>query len=340
MNKPLYRLSKQEEFRKAGPLDLIEVAGAPHQHPLYIPKLVLEEFVTAVMNNEFCHISGPTGTAKTAMIEALNLEPENWRALCAALGYPVKPLKLYPIPMPVFETPGELLVRRALSNGSTLDEKSVLVRSVEDALRHRATHVTVIWCKELGRVHSTSVQGGLLDLITKGDIILPDGSRLDGSSIAWIADSNYQAEADATHTLVVLDVAVKRRFTVNITMNYLSAEQEGMVLREIVRKLKPRGFQKTDDELIEKVVKLGHAVRRQHEEGNLQSAPPPTISGYLAFLRLSVALRHLSLQQIAMATLLGHCSREDSKQAAAVLNEVFGLQVLDAEDPAMGVNLF
>jgi hypothetical protein len=55
---------------------------------------------------------------------------------------------------------------------------------------------------------------------------------------------------------------------------------------------------------------------------------------------MAIRLRHQSLQQVAMATLLGHCSREDSKQAAAVLNEVFGLQAIEADDPAMGVNLF
>lgn len=340
MNKQIYRLWKQDEFRKAGPLDLIEMLAAPYHPPLYIPKVVLELFGTAVLNREFCHISGPTGTAKTAMIEAFYLEPENWRALCTALGYPAKPLKLYPIPMPIFETPGELMFRRALSGGSTYDEKSVLIKAVEDAISLRDTHVTAIHCKELGRVHSTSVQGGLLDMITKGDVILPDGSRLDGRSIAWIADSNYQAETAATHTLVVFDDALKRRYTVNISMDYLSAEQERLVLGEIVKKERMRGFQKGDDELIDKVVQLGHAIRRQREEGNLHSVPPPTISGYLAFLRMSVALRHLSLQQVALATLLGHCSREDSKQATAVLNEVFGLQILDTEDPAMGANLF
>ena len=55
---------------------------------------------------------------------------------------------------------------------------------------------------------------------------------------------------------------------------------------------------------------------------------------------MAIRLRHLSLQQVAQATLLGHCSREDAKQSSAVLNEVFGLQAIDAEDPAMGVNLF
>lgn len=340
MSKAIYRLWKSEEFRKAGPNDLIELLPVPGQHSLYFKKVDVEQFGYAVMEGEFCHISGPTGTAKTAMIEAFYLVQENWRALCAALGYPVKPLKLYPIETLIYETPGELFQRRALRDGTTYDEKSGLVKAIEDASRSSSGHYPLVWTRELGRVHSTSVQGGLLDMITKGDITLSDGTRIDGRGIAWIADSNYQAENEATHTLVTFDDALKRRYTVNITMDYLSAEQEAMVLREILRKDKPRGFQKADDELIEKVVRLGHAIRRQREEGNLHSAPPPTICGYLAFLRMAVRLRHLSLQQVALATLLGHCSREDAKQASAVLNEVFGLQAIDAEDPAMGVNLF
>lgn len=340
MRKTIYRLWEPDEFCKAGPSDLTELLPVPGQHPLFFKKVDIEQFGYAVLEKEFCHISGPTGTAKTAMIEAFYLVQENWQALCAALGFPVKPLKLYPIETLIYETPGELFQRRALLNGTTYDEKSGLVRAIEDASRSVDSHYPLIWTRELGRVHTTSVQGGLLEVITPGDITLSDGTRINGRGIAWIADSNYQAEDDATHTLVTFDDALKRRYTVNITMDYLSAEQEVMVLREILKKDKPRGFKKSDDGLIEKVVQLGHAIRRQREEGNLHSAPPPTISGYLAFLRMAIRLRHLSLQQVAQATLLGHCSREDAKQSSAVLNEVFGLQAIDAEDPAMGVNLF
>ena len=83
-------------------------------------------------------------------------------------------------------------------------------------------------------MHSSSVQGGLLNLIVKGDIVLPDGSRIDGRGISWVADSNYQAEQDATHTLVTLDDALKRRFSINLTLDYLSAEQEMQVLHHIL----------------------------------------------------------------------------------------------------------
>jgi MoxR-like ATPase len=340
MSRQIYRLWIPEEFRKAGPNDLIEMRPVPGFHPLFFKKSDLELIVYAITSHEYCHISGPTGTAKTSLIEALYRVPENFQALCAAIDCPRKPLQIYPIQVLVFETPGELYVRRALKDGATFDEKSIVVLALEEAFGLRKSHYVLLWLRELGRVHSSSVQGGLLDMMYPGDITLPDGSRIDGSEISWIADSNYQAESDATHTLVVFDAALKRRFCINVTLDYLPLQQEIVVVKEILKKEKPRGFQRTDEELIEKVVRLGEGVRRQRAEGNLHSAPPPTISGYLAFMRMAIRLRHLSLQQVALATVLGHCSREDSKQAAAVLNEVFGLQAVEADDPAMGVNLF
>jgi len=177
-------------------------------------------------------------------------------------------------------------------------------------------------------------------MMTRGDIILSDGTRINGQGIAWVADSNYQAEQDATHTLVTFDDALKRRFSINITLNYLTAEQEAQVVREILKSASPRIPLAHPDELVEKGVQLGHAIRRQKAEGNLLSVPAPTIWGYLAFLRMACRLPHLTPQQVAMSTLLGLCSREDRKQVAGVLNEVFGLQAFDAEDPAIGVNLF
>jgi MoxR-like ATPase len=71
--------------------------------------------------------------------------------------------------------------------------------------------------------------------MTKGDIVLPDGARIDGRRIAWVADSNYQAEQDFTHTLVTLDDALRRRFSVNLTMGYLAAEQEIKVLQNLTK---------------------------------------------------------------------------------------------------------
>jgi hypothetical protein len=214
---------------------------------------------------------------------------------------------------------------------------SKLVQALDDAAEARGKSYPLIWLREMGRVHSSSVQGGLLNLMTKSDIILPDGRRLDGQGIAWIADSNYQAEGDSTHTLVTFDDALKRRFSINLTLDYLSAEQEVQVLRHLMGESAAR---KMEGELIIKVVKLGQIIRRHRSEGALQSLVPPTIYGYLAFLRMAQALLHLSLHQIALSTLLGNASAEDQKLLPGVFNEVFGLKAADDDDPTMGSNLF
>ena len=95
-----------------------------------------------------------------------------------------------------------------------------------------------------------------------------------------------------------------------------------------------------DNELIIKVVQLGNVIRRHRAEGGLQSVAPPTIYGYLAFMRMVKALPHLSLQQISLATLLGNASHEDRKHVTSVFNEVFGFQAVDEGDPLAGANLF
>ncbi len=93
-------------------------------------------------------------------------------------------------------------------------------------------------------------------------------------------------------------------------------------------------------ELIGKVVQLGNVVRRYRSEGKLQSVAPPTIYGYMAFLRMAMAMPHMNEYQLASATLLGNGSVDDQKYIASVFNEVFGLQAVDDEDPTIGGNLF
>lgn len=336
----IYRVKKAEEFRKAGSNDLIEMLPVPGHHPLFMKKKDLEVLITSICNHYVCHISGPTGTAKSSLLEAIDRVPENFKALCVGMGYPAKPLKVYRVEMISYETPGELLQRRALKDGTTYDEKSRLVQYLEDASNKRGQIYPLIWLRELGRVHTPSVQGGLLDLITTGDISLPDESKIQGLGIAWVADSNYQAEGEATHTLVAFDDALKRRFVNNITLDYISVEDEIQILKEIMKDRPLMMSGTASDELFEKVVNLGHAIRRQKAEGNLLSVPMPTISGYLAFLRMVRQLPHLTPQEVSRYTLLGLCSKEDRRQVLGVLNEVFGLQSTDTEDIAIGVNLF
>jgi len=114
-------------------------------------------------------------------------------------------------------------------------------------------------------------------------------------------------------------------------------EQETQVLLHLVGN---ENASKATHELVLNTVRLGQTIRRHKAEGNLPSVPPPTIYGYLAFCRMVRALPHLSMQQIAMSTLLGNASPEDHKHAAGVLNEVFGFQREQTEDPIKAGSLF
>ena len=231
----VYRVYRPDEYRKAGTTDLMEMSPAPGGNHLFLPKWIIEILVYGIIHHEFIHLSGPTGSAKSSLLEALYMVPENFLGICAGLGYNSLPLKLYPIEMATYEAPGELYQRRALKDGTTYDEKSRLVMSLEEAAQCRGQCYPLIWLREIGRVHSSSVQGGLLNLMTRGDIVLPNGTRIDGRGIAWVADSNYQAEQDSTHTLVTLDDALKRRFSINLTLDYLTTEQEVQVLHQILK---------------------------------------------------------------------------------------------------------
>jgi energy-coupling factor transporter ATP-binding protein EcfA2 len=233
MGTSIFRVYKPAEYRKAGPDDLIELKPVPRQNPLFLPKWFLEVFAYAIANHEIIHVSGSTGSGKSSLIEALHLAPENFQAICAGLGFRPLPIKLYPIEMATFEAPGELYHRRSLKEGTTFDEPSRLVQALEDASQANGSFYPLVWLREMGRVHSSSVQGDLLNLMSKYDILLPDGRRLNCSKIAWVADSNYQAEGDSTHTLVTLDDALKRRFTISLTLDYLDPLQEIQVLNHI-----------------------------------------------------------------------------------------------------------
>ncbi len=230
----VYHLTKPAEYRKAGPTDLMGLLPAPGANPLFLPKELLETLVYGITHHEFIHLSGPTGTSKSSLLEAIQLMPENFNAVCEGLGFEIKPLKVFPVEMAIFESPGELYQRRSIRNGTTYDERSILVEALIQAHGQKGSCYPLIHLREMGRVFTSAVQGGLLNLMTRGEIVLPDGTRFGGDGIAWISDSNYQAESDSMHTLVAFDDALKRRFTLQLSVNYLTARQEIQVLEHIV----------------------------------------------------------------------------------------------------------
>ena len=334
----VFRVDREKDLRLAGPTDLVKLLPAPGCNPLILPKWVVETMVYSIAHYEMCHLSGPSGGAKSSLLEALARRPENFNYICKNMGYEPKPLWLFPVEMAIFESPGELFQRRSLKDGSTYDEKSILVCALGEAAKLADRYYPLIWLREIGRVHSAMVQGGLLNLMSKAEVTLPDGKLLDASRIAWVADSNYQAESDSTHTLVTLDDALKRRFSVHLTMDYLSAVQEVHVLRHLFSD-QCQGGGGLDD-MIYKVVQLGQMLRRSKTEGRLSSVAPPTIYGYLAFLRMAVAMPQLSPVEVAKSTLLGNAANEDRKQITAVLAQVFGMRRHEEEDPVIGGDLF
>jgi hypothetical protein len=229
-----FKIDDPGRLAKAGPQDLIRMNPAPGANPLFLPKWLLDMLVYGIVHHEFIHLSGPSGSSKTSLLEALHLKPANFESLCNCLGLEPRPLQVFPIEMVTFESPGELYFRRALRGGLTYDEPSVLVDCLRQACAKAPDCYPLIWLREIGRVHSTMVQGGLLNLMCKGEVILPGGERLDCSRVGWVADSNYQAEDSSMHTLVPLDDALKRRFTINLTLDYLSPSQEVDVLNQLM----------------------------------------------------------------------------------------------------------
>ena len=330
MANQIYKVNDTHRLKLAGPEDMVELMPAPGANPLFLCKNFLDVLTYGIAHNEFIHISGPTGSAKSSVLEAFSVS-KNYCSLCETNDLTHdRPIRIYPIEMATFESPAELFQRRSLKNGSTYDEPSTLVMALQHASRNKDKQQPLIWLREMGRVHSASVQGGLLNLMSKTDILLPDGSHIDGTGIAWVADSNYQADSDATHTLVTLDDALKRRFSINLTLGYLPDEQEEQVLHHLV------GNGEIRDEvldLIPGIVRLGNEIREQKMEGNLQSITPPTIYGYLALLRLQQNMPYTSLQDAMNATLLGNASQDDSNQALVLFNQIFGLQSeMDLDD--------
>ncbi|MCB2231728.1 AAA family ATPase [bacterium] len=336
MTAQVFRVDNEDEYRKAGPTDLVQLLPTTHGHPLYMLKWHLQSLVDDIVAHEFIHVSGPTGSAKSSLIEAVCTVPANFEAICSELGHRVKPVRLFPVEMAVYETPGELYQRRAIRNGTTFDEPSQLVQSLTEAADAPEDSYNVVWLREMGRVHAASVQGGLLDLMTHDDIVLPDGRRISGHGIAWIADSNYQAAHDSTHTLVTLDDALRRRFGSNLTIDYLPSELESVVLQSLAEQSLQIGV---ESELVNQIVLLGRLIRRHRSEGNLQSLVPPTIHGYLSFLRKAHSMPGMTHQQVAQATILGNADTKDKELLPSVMQEVFGMRNPE-EDKTLTANLF
>lgn len=316
------QLSSTEDVLRAGPNDPIQMLPVRGNPPMAPPKWLLEALAHAIILPEFIHIHGPTGSGKTATLDALTKEPENWKLLCEILELPYLALLAFPIEMVNYETPGELYARRALKDGQTYDEESVFILAIRQAIAHRKTHYPLIWVREMGRCHSPAVQHGLLNLMTSGYIPLAGGEFISGEGIAWVADSNYHVEATAAHTMVPLDDALAARFGVNITCDYLSGDE---VLQVLFHYQEQGYLPPVPAPAVAQAVKLGEDIRAMRSQGRLSSVTPPTMRTYFAYIRMYNMMPHLGPKGVAGVTLLGAASPEDLTDLAGTCSAVFGV---------------
>ncbi len=316
MNSRVFEIQNRAQFEAADSYDLIKMIPVENSHALYIPKYILELITYAIVHQEFCHISGPTGTAKSSVIMAITTN-NNFKLLCKYLGFKYKPVMLFEEDMVKYETPGELYQHRAIRNNATIDMPSSLAKAMSDGMKHYLTHYIVIFTKELGRVLNGTVMNGLLNLVSKQTIVLPNMRKIEGSRLCFIADSNYQDAEESEYTLCKFDNALKRRFTLNIHLDYLSENDEIIVLKDILGE----HYSQLDEKLIEKIVRLGKVIRQYKSEGNLMSVVAPTIYGYLACYRIAVALA-VNTDIVVMNTLLGNASTEDQTLAESIIQNV------------------
>jgi len=309
---------RPDEYRNAGATDLIRLEPLPGEDAPLIQRWIVDSIVEGVTDAARIHVSGETGTAKSLLLRTLFYQPLNFDCVCEALGIPLRPLKVYVVPITQFDSPNELISRRAIRDGSTCDEESRLVTALREQDGKGGQMYAVIWIPELGRTHSDAIQGALVDLIS--DVVLLDGGDtvLRVGHVAWAADSNY-ADTAGTFSLCEYDDALHRRWNCSITMNHPEEVQECEILSSL--------YPEAPAAEVAKIVALGSKIREKKRDGAFLSVPPPTIYGYRRFLRQRVRLSHLPVEKLLFGTVLGHCSHEDETAARDLLADTYGIKI-------------
>jgi hypothetical protein len=324
-------ITDKKALARAGARDLVALKGNP---PIIKQLKELQWLGSAIVGGgEMIHVHGDSGTGKNAVIEAITCDETNWRSLCEHLGVKYLPIKLHAIEMSAYETVSEIYYRRSLKNGETWDEPSAIIQAIREAVQLKDEYYHCIWLREIGRCPTAAVQGGLLNLMTRGLVCLPNGEVVSGAGIAWIADSNYHVDDASTHILVTQDTALIRRWSVNITVDYMDPEQEVEIL---LFHMNSGYIPKVEKLLIYKVVELGKYIREERKKGSLTSLAPPSLYGFASFLRAAFRHPQMSLEEIAENTLLGAASGQDREQVRALFADVFGIQKKNTASAAVG----
>lgn len=318
MSSMVYDLIIEKEFKKAGSNDLIKMVPVADSHSLYMPKYILVAMTEAIVHRERCHLSGPTGSGKSALLLALQV-PENLRLLCHYLGFEYKPLEVFDQEMADLDTAGELHKTKEIRDNNTETVLSELYQFMIKADKNKDSKFFYVHARELGRVHSSSIMSGLLEPMSTTKINIPGYGIVDGNSVGFFGDSNYQSmnSPEHQHTLVEYDSALDRRFTVKITMDYLSEEEEFAMMNDILSEQ----FGKVNKPLLEMIIRLGHVIRQYRSEGSLLSVSSPIPSVYTTAYRMANR-DFMDTEIVFQITLLGHAQNEDQKLANSIIQNV------------------
>ncbi len=333
----------QRALHAAGTNDFVRLLPASDgEQRIVLRRRVLEVLTAAIVLREHVHVSGPTGTAKTALIEAME-NPANMIAALSLLpgDVPTRPLRIHAVEMPEIETPGELWRTRELREEGTVLEDSAILKAFDRADPER--YYEILHLRELGRNISPHVQSGLLNLLTRGPIRVPGRAPIP-RFVSAIADSNYQPGVRAGYELQPMDEAVRRRLAVQLELEQLPADIEEQLLAEIagigpdvtlhaVAPAPARPVRRVvSSEFVSGLMRIAAVLRREQAEGNLRSVAPPTLFNMTTVIHLAELLPGHTLEDLALVTLLGNATPEDqARYVPGVLAEALGLETDDAE---------
>jgi energy-coupling factor transporter ATP-binding protein EcfA2 len=320
MKTKLYDIRDKEEYRAATPFDMIKLIPASGNHSHYKYKYALDIISFGICNQKSIHLSGPTGAGKSSLIEAITEEPENFKLLCEYSGYEYKPPHLYEIEMVKFDTPGECHERTVIKNRDTVVVPSEIIEALLDSQEKKKDHYPIVYFMEMGRVHTASIQGGLLNIVGKPHVKALDNQKIPTGNVCFIADSNYQAADDATYTLVTFDEALKRRFDINLSIPHFPEENQVHIMHDLVHDTLDK---KPDVELIKNIIKLGQMISQYKAEGNLVSVTEPNPKGYLTCYEMIKTLPGIGINLAITNSMLGNAATDDLKLVDTSIQTVF-----------------
>ena len=78
---------------RAGDHDILKIRQRARDGALFVPKASVVSLLYAVANHDHVHLSGPTGSGKSALIDAVLADEQNYQSFTRALGLPRGPVR-------------------------------------------------------------------------------------------------------------------------------------------------------------------------------------------------------------------------------------------------------